>query len=571
MKLLYKRCLQASVILLWSMRTANAYFKAHEDVTDLRFLDCDSSIYYDQLLAQISDPFQWTKLDLQMLTVRRHRGNVPAEAGQWGDDDIYQAVMDLDHGEEAGTVKMIYRNTSLTTKFKGFIWEIEHLWSTKEGGGINVTSAAYTDVHHVRAADIKVQEAKTTRHFGMCGTVSSLDNCVVPATSETSWDTARDDKIWQPPESKRGEIARALLYMDLRYQELKLGDCEPFATGHVGYLSQLLQWHTDYPPTEEEVRRNDRACTRWQGNRNPFVDYPDLALILHRSPQVPTTGCKPVNVTDGEETTSSESNTISDSGSNSGIISVMETKSPTFSPLPPPTTAAPTATPNACASIQEGNVPFFLVNTKNPDEVMFITLEGLEGGMELYLTDQAWDGRTLINNVLDEGTVMMTTPNQGIAAGTVFGYGLRANLGTRWTKVAGTFTLGLNGDNIFLYCLDNDNKIRFLSGFTNNYDWAPAFLDASDYGHNSSALPDSLVNSSIKLPHQYNYFYNGPRDARVNLLRRSILDPNEWEGSNDLRYSIDKPDEEEASSSSFVSWGSSFATLIVMLSWAFVN
>jgi hypothetical protein len=87
---------------------------------------------------------------------------------------------------------------------------------------------------------------------------------------------------------------------------------------------------------------------------------------------------------------------------------------------------------------------------------------------------------------------------------------------------------------MFLYCKTNLYKTRFLSGFTNNYRGATSFLDEADFGHNSSALPDSLVNSSINLPHKYNYFYNGPRDARVNKLRRSILDPNEWQGSNEL-------------------------------------
>jgi endonuclease I len=68
--------------------------------------------------------------------------------------------------------------------------------------------------------------------------------------------------------------------MDLRYRELALADCAPFSTGEVGYLSQLLQWNTDYPPIDDEVQRNNRACSRWQGNRNPCIDFPDLALVL---------------------------------------------------------------------------------------------------------------------------------------------------------------------------------------------------------------------------------------------------------------------------------------------------
>jgi hypothetical protein len=133
------------------------------------------------------------------LTVALHRGIAAAEANQWGDDDVYRAVMDLEAGIEDETVNLIYSNTSMTNKFKGLVWDVERLWSMQEGSGINATSASFSDVHHLRAADMTVQETKFTRHYGMCGTVSPLDRCTIPASSETSWDTAQDDKVWQPP------------------------------------------------------------------------------------------------------------------------------------------------------------------------------------------------------------------------------------------------------------------------------------------------------------------------------------------------------------------------------------
>ena len=49
----------------------------------------------------------------------------------------------------------------------------------------------------------------------------------------------------------------------------------------MGYLSQLLQWHIDDPPDDEEKQRNYEICANWQGNRNPFVDMPDLAFAYH--------------------------------------------------------------------------------------------------------------------------------------------------------------------------------------------------------------------------------------------------------------------------------------------------
>jgi endonuclease I len=41
----------------------------------------------------------------------------------------------------------------------------------------------------------------------------------------------------------------------------------------------LLAWHEDDPVTDWERHRNAAICER-QGNRNPFIDRPDLARTL---------------------------------------------------------------------------------------------------------------------------------------------------------------------------------------------------------------------------------------------------------------------------------------------------
>ena len=142
------------------------------------------------------------------------------------------------------------------------------------------------------------------------------------------------------------------------------------------------------------------------------------------------------------------------------------------------------------------------------------------------------------------------------------------------TAAKGNFKLGLNGDNIFLYCKTNSYSTRFLSGFTNNNDWASPFLNESDYGQESSALPDALAQSSINLPHLNNYFYNGPRDARVNLLRRSIVNPKEWQGSNEQQYSIFETEvvgEAEDSSSAARAGSVGLLAMTCWLTWMFLN
>lgn len=130
----------------------------------------------------------------------------------------------------------------------------------------------------------------------------------------------------------------------------------------------------------------------------------------------------------------------------------------------------------------------------------------------------------------------MTTPKQGISEGELFGYGPQAAYGDRWIKERGTFSPGTDGDNIFLYCKDSLNKIRFLSAFSNFGEWSPPMV--SMYATNSSALPQSLLNTTVTLPHMDNYHYSGIHHTRVSVLRRSTRDASEWTGSDVERFNV---------------------------------
>ena len=181
-------------------------------------------------------------------------------------------------------------------------------------------------------------------------------------------DTATDGKIWTPPAAYRGDIARALLYTELRYQEtlsLTLSDCPPFGPTEFAYRSTLLEWDVQDPVSEEEVARNNRACERWQGNRNPFVDYPGLVSALFGVPDVILPGTT------------------------------------TFSQCTDPTNS-PTTVPNACSALRAGDTPFTLFHSDDPDEFALYSLANLDPDVEfLYVTDNAWTGTRFLDT---EGT-----------------------------------------------------------------------------------------------------------------------------------------------------------------------
>ena len=85
----------------------------------------------------------------------------------------------------------------------------------------------------------------------------------------------------------KGQIARIMFYMEVRYDgndrdevngpNLQIVD-ERTRTGEVGKigkLSDLKKWHCEYEVTQEELDRNN-IIQSWQGNRNPFIDRPEL-------------------------------------------------------------------------------------------------------------------------------------------------------------------------------------------------------------------------------------------------------------------------------------------------------
>ena len=84
----------------------------------------------------------------------------------------------------------------------------------------------------------------------------------------------------------RGVIARACLYMEIRYQGLnsdpvlELDEKEhKRGEGHLGSLETLLYWNKLTRVSTAERKRNDKIA-EVQGNRNPFVDRPEFADLI---------------------------------------------------------------------------------------------------------------------------------------------------------------------------------------------------------------------------------------------------------------------------------------------------
>lgn len=159
-------------------------------------------------------------------------------------------------------------------------WNREHVWA-KSHGFPNESQWAYTDIHHLRPADASINSTRSNKDF---------DNGGTPLTEAPENKT--DSDSFEPRNAVKGDVARMMFYMDIRYEggdqtgvpDLIIPDYTGTANGsaELGKLCTLLAWHHADPVDAWEQRRNNRAYEK-QGNRNPFIDYPQWADELYQS------------------------------------------------------------------------------------------------------------------------------------------------------------------------------------------------------------------------------------------------------------------------------------------------
>jgi Endonuclease I/Secretion system C-terminal sorting domain len=153
-------------------------------------------------------------------------------------------------------------------------WNREHIYPQSRGGfadgtsdtadGINIwlptnandILAGHADAHHLRAEDGPENSLRNNKDYGLTGYNG-------PSGSQNSW---------------KGDVARSVFYMAVRYNGLSVvnGDIPDTTVGQLGDLATLLAWNNLDPKDDFEMNRNNYIYT-WQVNRNPFIDYPNLA------------------------------------------------------------------------------------------------------------------------------------------------------------------------------------------------------------------------------------------------------------------------------------------------------
>ena len=183
----------------------------------------------------------------------------------------------------------------------------EHAWSQSHGFATNsdnnITGAG-SDMHHLIAG---TQYGNRTLHNNYSyGFVKQNDGDWSSVAQERynkrgtplfPHSEDQQNRVFEPQDSDKGDIARALLYMVACYNNLDGStptkaspalelknyvisenstgfSFDNIANGYYGCLSDILAWHRLDPVDEFEIHRNNLIYKNYQHNRNPFIDYP---------------------------------------------------------------------------------------------------------------------------------------------------------------------------------------------------------------------------------------------------------------------------------------------------------
>lgn len=148
-------------------------------------------------------------------------------------------------------------------------WNREHVFPKSLGQPDLGTTGPGADAHHLRSSDVQMNGNRSNRQF-----------------ASGSGNAGTSGSNWYPGDEWKGDVARMIMYMYLRYGNQCLPTNVGVGTAVVSDASMIdlfLQWNADDTVSVYETNRNNILETE-QGNRNPFIDNPYLATIIWDGP-----------------------------------------------------------------------------------------------------------------------------------------------------------------------------------------------------------------------------------------------------------------------------------------------
>ena len=167
---------------------------------------------------------------------------------------------------------------------------IEHSFAKSWWGGSK--NDAYKDCYHLNPSNSTANSARSNYPLGV--PTKDLKDQSVTGSLKVGKATYEGETFWvfEPKDEYKGDFARAYFYMATCYgDELtwRLDNKDvgsKYAMRNDSYLEfrdweieVLITWHRQDPVSEKETKRMD-AVSDFQHNRNPYIDYPELAEYI---------------------------------------------------------------------------------------------------------------------------------------------------------------------------------------------------------------------------------------------------------------------------------------------------
>lgn len=273
----------------------------------------------------------------------------------------------------------------------------------------------------------EIPDNETTKWMYLDNSQTSIPSSNIDLYSEYA------NSKFEPREDHKGNCARAIFYFYTMYPT-QAGDLSSVAD-----INELYQWHLDDPVDASEISRNN-AIEQYQGDRNPYIDYPDaVAAAWDLSGSNPTVPATPtLSLTANSSSLDLSWTNVSDE---SGYSLYKSSDGSSYSLL---TSLSSNVTNYSDNSVTQGTVYYYYVLAYNA--------QGNSGNSNI------------VSGELDAGT-----PSNGISVTEA----LAASVGTSFT-VVGNIKESYNGVYaLVLEDLDNTNTIIVKLESSQRAEWSP--------------------------------------------------------------------------------------------------
>jgi endonuclease I len=144
------------------------------------------------------------------------------------------------------------------------------------------------DLHNLQPSNAEANSAKSNYPLGEVDNITYA-NGVIKTGEGPTYSPSYRGALFEPADEYKGDFARIYMYMATCYEDFRsrwtsLGyrtmlERNAYPTFTDNAINLLLKWHREDPVSAKETNRND-AVYGIQGNRNPFVDNPELVEYI---------------------------------------------------------------------------------------------------------------------------------------------------------------------------------------------------------------------------------------------------------------------------------------------------